>query len=1224
MGGGGSKKQTVGYKYYLGLHAVFVHGPVDSCTQVYFDKKLAFEGNLTAAQSFGISRKNLFGGEDVGAEGGVSGVVHWCPGAPTQTQNAYLQAKLGTTDIPAFRGVAAMIFEDFYFGTTKYLKPVSARMKRIHTTTGGEEQWYDEKAEVGGALIAPGSLWDYQVAPGLTVPPNPATFPIPEDGWNLTAPAPFGTNNTGFLYTYPIRTAWTPGQHIWLRKTIRLSSDYGAFLQLFTEAENSCFVWWDGVYIGAQNPTNEQGGDGSTIINVPEGLATPGFHTIHVYALDEAGSESNPGSSDTYIYLEMLGVNEPGDMNPAHIIRECLTDSVWGMGYQAGDIGESFEAAADELFDENFGLSLLWDRQMTIEQFIGEIIKHIDGALYVDRRTGLFELKLIRGDYDVETLPLLDESNIDKIEGFSRPVFGELVNSVTVNFWDRNTGQDSSLTITDPALIQMQGAVINTTLQYPGITNAELASRVGMRDLQSLSNPIVSCTIYANSVAEDFTIGSVFLFSWEDYGIVEMPMRVTAIAYGDGVKNAVKMTCTQDVFKLPQTAVITPPTTEWEDPNQPPAPIDVQYAEEMTYYEFVQRRGQVEADQLIAANVNLGRTAFAAARPQDAAINARIWVDAGAGYEESLAPLDFAPAGELTADIGRLTDTVTLKNVTDETVIETGRYATFTSNGEKVYVVSYDPLTNELVMRRSVLDSVPELHFEDDVIIFDDVYVSSDDVDYVESDEVDVKLLTATGAGQVDIDDATAMTIDFNSRMARPYPPANVKINGTSYPPEDTIYNGTVEVTWNTRNRLLQTSADLVAWDDASDVALETNVEVAIEVYDTDTETLVFSDSAITTPYDVTANLVLNNRIELFCVNTVTSLESFRRVVMSFQYGAVQLFDNFTSWSIGNEYAHTPNRIGGVAPFVWSIETGYLPDGLTLNTSTGEITGTPAVAGVFNFTLRVTDDTDDFAEIAVQQEIVEDPHFSKVIFLAGFNGADAATAATDESPVGRALTFVGNAQLDTAQKKWGTASLLLDGTGDYVTAPDAADLTIAAQNFNFAGWVRWNVAPGTGLYTFLSHYHSSGNNRGWVFGINGGNLRVLYSTTGGNALILQVAWLPVANTWYYVEIVRSGTTLYFVVDGVLIGTQTIGTDAFFDANTPLQVGTQSTGNDGNMNGWLDDLRLTVGTPRQTTGFVNQAYPHPRRDFARMTTENTGEQIVTEEGEINLKENPHNV
>lgn len=68
-----------------------------------------------------------------------------------------------------------------------------------------------------------------------------------------------------------------------------------------------------------------------------------------------------------------------------------------------------------------------------------------------------------------------------------------------------------------------------------------------------------------------------------------------------------------------------------------------------------------------------------------------------------------------------------------------------------------------------------------------------------------------------------------------------------------------------------------------------------------------------------------------------------------------------------------------------------------------------------------------------------DPDFASVVLLAGFNGDDAATTAPDESLVARTLTFARNAQLDTAEKKFDSASLLLDGAGDYVSAPDSAD-----------------------------------------------------------------------------------------------------------------------------------------------------------------------------------------
>jgi hypothetical protein len=46
---------------------------------------------------------------------------------------------------------------------------------------------------------------------------------------------------------------------------------------------------------------------------------------------------------------------------------------------------------------------------------------------------------------------------------------------------------------------------------------------------------------------------------------------------------------------------------------------------------------------------------------------------------------------------------------------------------------------------------------------------------------------------------------------------------------------------------------------------------------------------------------------------------------------------------------------GGLMPYSWSLSTGSLPAGLTLDASTGSITGTPTASGVSSFTVRVTD-----------------------------------------------------------------------------------------------------------------------------------------------------------------------------------------------------------------------------------------------------------------------------
>ncbi|RQP11858.1 MAG: hypothetical protein EAS51_04485, partial [Microbacteriaceae bacterium] len=325
------------------------------------------------------------------------------------------------------------------------------------------------------------------------------------------------------------------------------------------------------------------------------------------------------------------------DMNPAHIIRECLTDTEWGMGYLEADLDDvSFRAAADRLHQEQMGMSLLWTKQTEIEEFIKEVLKHINAVVRVNRRTGKFELKLIRDDYDEETLLELNPDNIERLTDFSRPSFGELVNSVTVNYWDPITGGDASLTVQDIALAEAQRAVVNTTLQYPGFTNNILAARVAERDLRTLSTPLVSCVIYTDAIAKDLGVGDVFKLAWPDYLIAGMVMRVTQIAYGDGRSNKIKITCTQDVFALPETVAFEPEPPVWENPDVPPVPATLRLAKEMTYYEMVQRGGQTAVNAELTANPEVGYLMVSAVRPNNGTISARLASDGGAGTWEDV------------------------------------------------------------------------------------------------------------------------------------------------------------------------------------------------------------------------------------------------------------------------------------------------------------------------------------------------------------------------------------------------------------------------------------------------------------------------------------------------------------------------------------------------------------------------------------------------------------
>jgi hypothetical protein len=87
--------------------------------------------------------------------------------------------------------------------------------------------------------------------------------------------------------------------------------------------------------------------------------------------------------------------------------------------------------------------------------------------------------------------------------------------------------------------------------------------------------------------------------------------------------------------------------------------------------------------------------------------------------------------------------------------------------------------------------------------------------------------------------------------------------------------------------------------------------------------------------------------------NSVTAQKQF-----SINIGAGLTFTNqspLPPGTAGSAYSLQLQASGGQPPYSWRVATGSLPATLSLNGATGMITGVPATAGTFNFTLQVSD-----------------------------------------------------------------------------------------------------------------------------------------------------------------------------------------------------------------------------------------------------------------------------
>ena len=178
---------------------------------------------------------------------------------------------------------------------------------------------------------------------------------------------------------------------------------------------------------------------------------------------------------------------------------------------------------------------------------------------------------------------------------------------------------------------------------------------------------------------------------------------------------------------------------------------------------------------------------------------------------------------------------------------------------------------------------------------------------------------------------------------------------------------------------------------------------------------------------------------------------------------------------------------------------------------------------------------------------------------------------------GKTVTSHGNAQLNATTKKYGTASLALDGTGDYVTSSSSADFAFGTGNFTFEGWFYRSVGSvQVSLFDFRS---VATQNAPWLFITSGGTLA--YYVHGATRISGAGGITP--GSWHHVAVSRSGTSTKMFVNGSQIGsTWTDNTDYI---QSPLTIGARYTGATEFFNGYVDDVRVVKGVALYTGAFV---------------------------------------
>lgn len=200
--------------------------------------------------------------------------------------------------------------------------------------------------------------------------------------------------------------------------------------------------------------------------------------------------------------------------------------------------------------------------------------------------------------------------------------------------------------------------------------------------------------------------------------------------------------------------------------------------------------------------------------------------------------------------------------------------------------------------------------------------------------------------------------------------------------------------------------------------------------------------------------------------------------------------------------------------------------------------------------------------------------------ILNFEGVDASTSIIDD--FGNTWTTAGNAQIDTAQFKFGTSSLLLDGTGDYV---ESTEITLLGEgSWESSLWFRINALPGAAARSYLLHASNAANFGATLNLFNNAGTTKLELSLSSNGTSFDITSATVGtntvwalNQWNKVRLVfdaLAGTyRIYLSLNGA-IETQdlSVSSTLLISILTKFRIGTDGAGASG-FNGWIDAVRF---------------------------------------------------
>lgn len=505
--------------------------------------------------------------------------------------------------------------------------------------------------------------------------------------------------------------------------------------------------------------------------------------------------------------LDLATIN-PGDeiiddgANPMNVIYECVNNSEWGFNIGPGNINvANLRTLAATLKTEGQGFAWIWDRRMDVKEVIKMIEQQVDGVLYQDPVTGIFDFQLIRDDYILGNLPVLDESNVSNITRFARPSWAATSNVVNAQYTDREKNYNTSYAVAhDNANIDIVKDTNAVEVKFPGCKTASLANQLAWREIRALSYPIAVGKLETDRSQYSVKPGDVRALSWPRLGIITLPIRVTKVGRGKILNNTITIDFTEDIFSSQPGAFADPELSKWTPPSDIAlVPLD-EILLEVPYRITNQLDTGINTTDLQVASIVVRTTSM------DVGWNVfALEVDApgpaGTPTDTDVIPPgdgnDFCPYGLLTAalDSGETNGFIDAVGFVIDAPVELDRLNNATNtqleNAQNVLLIDNEIMLFKTVVDnlndtwtisnvyRGALDTVPANHLDNAPVYFFSygIAVVNDAPNTDTTRNYKVRNQPYTPFDTLAFADTIILEITTTGRAAKAYPPRDVTIN---------------------------------------------------------------------------------------------------------------------------------------------------------------------------------------------------------------------------------------------------------------------------------------------------------------------------------------------------------------------------------------------------------------------------------------------------------------